>query len=419
MSAIPDESSAEASDDLGEQGLSPAILEIFPGNDETSRAKWLFSPVFVRLLATNAAYGFSVSTFYLLPKHLAADFAATPRQIGAVAGIFSLSNVLCVPFLRPIVDRLGHRRALIAGYLLMAVCAATFALVGGVGPALWTLRASQGLATSIVFAASMALVSAVAPAGKLSQAMGLSGAASLAMSAVAPAVAEPLAARYGFGCAFVLAGCVALLGAIASRGLPRSNGDNRSARTLLAAANPDVRAVLPVLAVTGAGFNVVMAFLAPFALRHGIQAVRGFFISYTVAALGIRVLGGRFTDRLGLRRTATLGLVLYGTVIAGIGLCGPAHMVPLGFVFGLAHGALFPALMALLFEGVDPTARITRAGLANGLLHLGMMSAFLFGALANHTGFVLVFVLAGALVAAAAIFFVPGGAPSKRSVAKP
>jgi hypothetical protein len=93
-------------------------------------------------------------------------------------------------------------------------------------------------------------------------------------------------------------------------------------------------------------------------------------------------------------------------------------MVPLGFVFGLAHGGLFPALMARLFEGVDPAARITLAGLANGLLHLGMMSVFLLGALANHTGFALVFVSAGALVAASAVFFVPGGAPSKRSVAK-
>ncbi len=88
-------------------------------------------------------------------------------------------------------------------------------------------------------------------------------------------------------------------------------------------------------------------------------------------------------------------------------------MVPLGFLFGLVHGGLFPALMALLFEGVDPAARITLAGLANGLLHLGMMSVFLFGALANHTGFALVFESAGALVAASAIFLVPRAVPSK------
>jgi len=45
--------------------------------DESTGEKWFFSPVFVRLLATNAAFGFSISAFYLLPKHLAVSFAAT------------------------------------------------------------------------------------------------------------------------------------------------------------------------------------------------------------------------------------------------------------------------------------------------------------------------------------------------------
>ena len=217
MSALPEEAAA----DIGEQRLSPAILEILPGQDETAREKWLFSPVFVRLLATNAAFGFSVSTFYLLPKHLAVSFAATPGQIGLVSGIFSLAALLCVPFLGPTVERLGYRRASIAGFLLMAACAFNFAFVDSIAPVLWTLRALQGLAASIVFAASVALVSAVAPPDKLGQAMGLSGAASLAMSAVAPAIAESLGARYGFGYAFALAGVAALLGAMASRGLPK------------------------------------------------------------------------------------------------------------------------------------------------------------------------------------------------------
>jgi MFS family permease len=360
------------------------------------------------LLATNAAFGFSISTFYLLPKHLALSFAATPGQIGLVSGIFSLAAMLCVPFLGPTVEHLGYRRASIAGFLLMAACAFNFAFVGSIGPVLWTLRALQGLAASIVFAASVALVSAVAPPDKLGQAMGLSGAASLAMSAVAPAIAESLGARYGFGYAFALAGVAALLGAMASRGLPKLGmAFGPHARSLFAIPGPNRRAVLAALAVTGAGFNVVMAFLAPFALRHGIQAVRGFFISYTVAALGIRVLGGGLTDRLGLRCTAMLGITLYGIVVAGIGLAGPAHMVSLGFVFGLAHGALFPALMALLFKDVDARDRTWLASLSNGVLQLGMLSVSLFGALANRTGFELVFILAGVLVAASAVLLRP------------
>jgi hypothetical protein len=63
---------------------------------------------------------------------------------------------------------------------------------------------------------------------------------------------------------------------------------------------------------------------------------------------------------------------------------------------------------SLLFEGVAASERTWLAGLANGLLNLGIMSVFLFGALANRTGFEVIFVLAGALVAASAMLLVPG-----------
>jgi hypothetical protein len=56
---------------------------------------------------------------------------------------------------------------------------------------------------------------------------------------------------------------------------------------------------------------------------------------------------------------------------------------------------------------VDARERTWLAGLANGVLQLGMLSMSLFGALANHTGFELVFVLAGALVAASSVLLVP------------
>jgi inner membrane protein involved in colicin E2 resistance len=45
--------------------------------------------------------------------------------------------------------------------------------------------------------------------------------------------------------------------------------------------------------------------------------------------------------------------------------------------------------------------------MTNGLLNLGMMSVFLFGALADHVGFKVVFVLAGGLVAASATVLIP------------
>ena len=389
------------------QRLSPATGISIPASHASvapAPKRWLSRP-FVRLLATNMAIGFSLSCFYLLPKHLTVAYAARPGQVGAVVGIFGLVSVLVVPWLGRAVSALGLPRTLGFGLLLLAACAFAFTLPTSIGPAMMLLRALQGLATAGIMTASVAMVCELAPAEKLGQAMGLAGAASLAMNAIAPAVAEPLSARCGFGWVFAVAGAVALLGALLARRLPGQAAPSAISAPAAITRNPI--ALLVVLAVVGAGFHVVMAFLAPLALSRGVSAVKGFFVAYTVAALSVRIFGGSFTDRLGLRRTATLGLLVYGAFIAGIAALGPRSLVGLGLGFGLAHGALFPALMGLLFEDVQEAERTRLAALANGVMNLGMLSVLGFGQMANHAGLVPVFLVTGALVAASSRLLLP------------
>ena len=91
------------------QRWSPATQNVVLGKNASATstcARWISKP-FVRLLATNMAFGFSISCFYLLPKHLTVTYAATPGTIGAVMGIFGLTCVLIVPWLGRAVNALG------------------------------------------------------------------------------------------------------------------------------------------------------------------------------------------------------------------------------------------------------------------------------------------------------------------------
>jgi len=364
------------------------------------------SAPFIRLLATNMAFGFSISCFYLLPKHLTVNYAATPGMVGAVMGIFGLVCVLVVPWLGRAVNRLGLARTILLSQSLMALAALGFAAIGGVGLPMLALRALQGLATAGVMTAGMAMVCELAPAERLGQAMGLAGAASLIMNALAPAIAEPVGARYGFAWVFAMSGLAAALGAFAARKLPggtRRSEDASSSMTI----PPRARPILFAMVFTGAGFNVAMTFLAPLALQRGLGVVRGFFIAYTVSALAIRLGGSSLTDRLGLRRTAIYGTLAYGVFIAGLAGVGTSTIVPLGVGFGLAHGVLFPATMALLFADADPNDRAKLAGFANGVINVGMLSVLGFGQLANHVGLPAIFALTGVLVAFSAWLLSP------------
>jgi MFS family permease len=131
--------------------------------------------------------------------------------------------------------------------------------------------------------------------------------------------------------------------------------------------------------------------------------VSGFFAAYTITALGIRILGAGLTDRLGLKQTTVASMVLYGAAIAAVATVGPRSLVGFGLLFGLAHGALYPALMAMLFRQSSPAERAPLAGLSNGVMNLGMLSVLVFGQLANHVGLVPVFLITGGLVAASAL----------------
>ena len=78
------------------QRRSPATQDDVLGTSEpvlSGRTRWITGP-FVRLLATNMAFGFSISCFYLLPKYLTVAYGAAPGTVGAVMGIFGLTCVL-------------------------------------------------------------------------------------------------------------------------------------------------------------------------------------------------------------------------------------------------------------------------------------------------------------------------------------
>ena len=180
-------------------------------------------------------------------------------------------------------------------------------------------------------------------------------------------------------------------------------GPARGDRTA-AAAGPSAHAGLyGVFGVGGLAYSVMFTFLAPFALLHGIHAVRAFFVAYTVAALSVRVLGARLSDRLGHARMLRLAVPMYGVALVLMGLLGPSALLGIGVFFGVAHGAVFPALVATLVGTATPDRRPRALGLANGAMSLGIGAVFPAGMLVERLGYPAVFVATGALTVAAVI----------------
>jgi MFS family permease len=356
----------------------------------------LYTKDFVVLLWHQLAFAFSFSTFFLLPKFLAADLHAAPIAIGIVTAMFGLSAIVAMPLLGLGIDRVDRRVFLRAGSVLMALTAFGFLLVDRVGPLAAILRGLQGIAWFTAFTAGLALTSDMAPAARMAEALGIFGVSSIFMNAVAPAVAEPLADRVGYGAVFALAGFMAVVATALSFRVVEPSGarDARragSAPFLSVLRRPVTWMMAPIIGISGAAFGVMFSFSQPFALDSGIHHVSGFFVAYTLGALCVRVGLARIVDRVGRHRVGVAALALYGASLLGMQSLTPFRLVLFGGLFGFAHGLFFPAFNAMVLETTRSDERGTAMTLSNGFFTMGTACVFGLGFAVERIGYVAVF----------------------------
>jgi MFS family permease len=350
-------------------------------------------------------FGLSYSTYFLLPKFLTREFHADADVIGAVASVASIAGVIATPWMGAWLDR-GTRRPFITyGAVINGLTGFGFAFVHSASWPIYALRIVNGVSYVLVFNAIVTMATDLAPPKRLSQAIGLCGAASMASNAVAPSVAEFVADHQGWSLVFLIAGGAALCASLLSFGLR----DSRQAQaTLSVEAGPSAlrllleparRGAFICAAANGAAFGVMFTFTQPLAILQGANKVSAFFVGYTLTALTIRVGLGTLADTWGRRRVAFAALVLYGLVAFMTAYLRPNLLFFAGAGLGLSHGLLYPAINAIAAEGVPHARRGAVMSYFYGCFAAGFAFWVLgLGVFARAHGYPIVFTLTGLLV---------------------
>src|SRR5206468_2126626 len=159
---------------------------------------------FARLTAANFCFFLTFTSFFLLPLHVRA-LGGTERTIGLVMGTSGLAGLVSVLAVGALLDRFGRRIFLLGGIATMSAASGAFLLVGRIGPAIFVLRAVQGLAFAAGFNAASTLAAEFAPEGRRAAALGLFGVSTPATHALAPTLGEQLVRLGGFPALFVAA----------------------------------------------------------------------------------------------------------------------------------------------------------------------------------------------------------------------
>lgn len=348
----------------------------------------------VLLLALQFSFGLAFSTFVLLPKILAASLHAGPAAIGRVMAMFAYAGLAAALLSGGRAARRGRKRLIIEGTLLMIASALGYLAVDRIGPLAMALRAAHGAAYAMVFVTGSAIAADLAPPGRMARVMALYGTSNLVTNALAPLLVEPLVDRFGPPAAYVTAALASLVaGLLATRlvegepgvSAPAAGGSGGPAPAAggLWAVLRRGRAQRLTLAIglAGVALSAMFSFSQLMALSLGIRQVSGFFVAYTAAVLIVRLAFGGLIDRVGPQRASVGALVLYTLVVFSMRFLDVLGLSALGAAFGVAHGFLFPSVMALGVTDLPAAERgrmltLANAGFIGGGAFVGPLGAF-------------------------------------------
>jgi predicted MFS family arabinose efflux permease len=376
--------------------------------DATERARTDPGRQLVLLLTLQFVFGIAFSTFVLLPKILASTVHAGPGAIGRVMSMFAYAGLGTALAIGGRIERPGRQRLIVGGALLMFVSSLGYLAVGSAGALAMVLRAAHGAAYTMVFVTGSAIAANLSPPGRMARTMALYGTSNLVTNALAPLLVEPLVDHLGAWTAYVTAALASLVSAFLAARLvesPPQTAAGAPARGSLLDVLRRGRATRLTIAMGLAGIALasMFSFSQLMALSLGIQKVSGFFVAYTAAVITVRLTLGGLIDRVGPQRACVGALVLYTVVVFSMRFLGFVGLGTMGAAFGVAHGFLFPSVMALSVADLPADERgrmltLANAGFIGGGIVVGPLGAF-----AAHAGYPAMYALcaAGALAAAA------------------
>jgi predicted MFS family arabinose efflux permease len=362
--------------------------------------QWAYPPAYLRILGVQMAFGLSYSAFLLLPKYLRVELGANAQDIGGVAGAAVVAAAVFAPFIGLSAPWLSRRLLVGLALVLAGLAGATFTLVPEIGMVMYVIRVLQGVAWIIVFQCTATMVADLVPKERLSQAIGFLGTAMLVTNALAPAVVEPIADRFGWGIAFGVPGLLSLVCVLLVPGLPDTVGRQKSPVSWRPHARPSVLPVHYGSFLMGCGIGVMFTFTQPYALALGATRVGDFFFGYVAMAMFVRLGLSNFADRVGPARVATGSMFLYVVVVSAAAWLEPHLLLLVGLGLGACHGLMYPALMATGMADLGSDERARFMGWTSLAFNGGSaITVLCLGPVADRYGYPVIFWTVGALIA--------------------
>ncbi|MER3480697.1 MAG: hypothetical protein C4327_09530 [Meiothermus sp.] len=327
--------------------------------------------------------------------------------IGLLIGVYDFAELFAKPFAGFVADRRGMKLTLLVG---LAIFIAGSLLFLAVNPSLLLLiRFIQGLGAAALSTVSISLVARYFKEGR-GKAFGIYNAVKGAGYIISPALGGFLAHAYGFSSIFIVSAGVGVMAVLLALFLPADSekgekldddDDDLSLKDFFQIfKEPRLLPIYAVIVINMFMVGILFGFLPVYLYGIGYTPVEsGTIVSLVTASyLLVQPLSGFLADRMEIRITVFVGLLLAALSIIAVTFTSGAMLVIVGILAGIGVGTVWTNSDTLVSSLVDERRLGAGMGAAQSFKEFGdMVGPVLIGLLTQLYGVHVGFVACGAL----------------------
>lgn len=365
------------------------------------------------LLLASAMIFFDVAFFAaiapLLPDYVD-GLGLSKAEAGVLSASYAAGTLVAALPAGFLASRVGPRRCVISGLLLLGASSLVFGLVQEIY-LLDAARFIQGVSGALIWAGALTWLITSSPEENRGQVIGTALGTAVAGALLGPVIGA-LAASVGTGPVFGSVLVVALALALAASRLPEVRAPERQRLGEVAAtlfSRPIANGALFV-AVPSVMFGAIEV-LVPLRIDslgggHGVIAAG--FIAGAALEATLSPLAGRLSDRIGRRTPYVTGLTICALAMAGVAVAQALGGVLAALIFtSLGAGLCFAPALTLLSDVAESTN--LHQGFAAGLSNMAWASGQVVGGvgggvIASRTGYAVPSLAIAALLLAAVAY---------------
>lgn len=315
----------------------------------------------------------------LLPGYVD-DLGLSKAQAGILSASYAAGTLIASLPAGFVASRVGPRRTVIAGLLLLGVSSLVFGLVDQI-TLLDTARFTQGIAGALIWSGALTWLITSAPEEKRGSVIGTALGTAVAGALLGPALGA-VAASVGTGPVFGSVLIIALALAYAASRLPQAGAPERQSlrevkETMLSRPVRDAAIFVAVPSVMFGAVEVLVP-LRIDALGGGHGVIAGGFIAGAALEAVLAPVAGRYSDRVGRRNPYVVGLSICAVAMVAIALAQTLGAVIAALIMtSLGAGLCFAPALTLISDVAESSS--LHQGFAAGLSNMAWASGQVVG----------------------------------------